>query len=219
MALNKLKFNSINVTPAASKAIRFNSGANGFETASAGGNMALIKTTTLGSAAASISFVNGASDVVLDSTYKEYIFLINNIHPATNNAHFLFQGSVDTGSNYGVNITSSAFSTEHNEADSSTDLSYQTSVDLAQSTSFQRITSSNSHSNDDNAAAILHLFDPSNTTFVKHFIITGNTVADAYTVGTHIAGYFNSTSAIDAIQFKMSSGNIDAGTISLYGVL
>ena len=218
MALNKLKFNSINVTPAASKAIRFNSGANGFETASAGGNVALIKTTTLASAAASISFVNGASDVVLDSTYKEYIFLINNIHPATNNAHFLFQGSVDTGSNYGVNITSSAFSTEHNEAGSSTDVSYQTSVDLAQSTSFQRITSSGSHSNDDCSVGILRLFEPSSTTFVKHFIITGNTVADAYTVGTHIAGYFNSTSAIDAIQFKMASGNMDAGTITMYGV-
>ena len=183
------------------------------------GAITLIKTVTLASAAGSISFVDGASSVVLDSTYKEYIFLINNIHPSVNNAHFLFQGSVDTGSNYGVNITSSAFSTEHNEADSSTDLSYQTSVDLAQSTNFQRITSSGSHNNDDCSVAILHLFEPSSTTFVKHFIITGNTVADAYTVGTHIAGYFNSTSAIDAIQFKMASGNIDAGTISMYGVL
>jgi len=182
------------------------------------GNLVLIKTITLASAAASISFVDGASSVVLDDTYKEYIFYINNIHPATNNAHFTFQGSVDTGSSYGVNITSNSFSTEHNEADSSTDVSYQTAVDLAQSTNFQRITSSNSHSNDDNAAAILHLFDPSNTTFVKHFTITGNTVASAYTVGTYIGGYFNNTNAIDAIQFKMSSGNIDAGSISLYGV-
>ena len=182
------------------------------------GAITLIKTVTLASAAANISFVDGASSVVLDGTYKEYIFYFNNIHPATNNAHFTFQGSVDTGSNYNVAITSSAFSTEHNEADSSTDLSYQAGVDLAQGTGFQRITSSNSHSNDDNAAAILHLFEPSSTTFVKHFIITGNTVASAYTVGTHIGGYFNTTSAIDAIQFKMSSGNIDAGSISLYGV-
>ena len=182
------------------------------------GAITLIKTVTLASAAANISFVDGASSVVLDGTYKEYIFYFNNIHPATNNAHFTFQGSVDTGSNYNVAITSSAFSTEHNEGDSSTDLSYQAGVDLAQGTGFQRITSSNSHSNDDNAAAILHLFEPSSTTFVKHFIITGNTVASAYTVGTHIGGYFNTTSAIDAIQFKMSSGNIDAGSISLYGV-
>jgi|TARA_R110000824_G_scaffold328819_1_gene515651 hypothetical protein len=218
MALNKLKFNSINVTPSASKAIRFNSDADGFETASAGGNVALIKTQTISSGTGTVSFVDGASSVVLDNTYKEYIFTFNNIHPSVNNAHFLFQGSVDTGSNYGVNITSSAFSTEHNEADSSTDLSYQTSVDLAQSTSFQRITSSGSHSNDDCSVGILRLFEPSSTTFVKHFIITGNTVADAYTVGTHIAGYFNSTSAIDAIQFKMASGNMDAGTITMYGV-
>ena len=181
------------------------------------GSMVLIKTLTA-SSSGTLSFVNGASGVVLDNTYSTYIFKFINIHPSVNNAHFLFQGSVDTGSNYGVNITSSAFSTEHNEAGSSTDVSYQTSVDLAQSTSFQRITSSGSHNNDDCSVGILRLFEPSSTTFVKHFIITGNTVADAYTVGTHIAGYFNSTSAIDAIQFKMASGNIDSGQIKLYGI-
>ena len=181
------------------------------------GSMVLIKTLTA-SSSGTLSFVNGASGVVLDNTYSTYIFKFINIHPSVNNAHFLFQGSVDTGSNYGVAITSSAFSTEHNEADSSTDLSYQTSVDLAQSTNFQRITSSGSHNNDDCSVGILHLFEPSSTTFVKHFMINGNTVADAYTVGTFIAGYFNSTSAIDAIQFKMASGNIDSGQIKLYGI-
>ena len=181
------------------------------------GSMVLIKTLTL-SNAANASFVDGASSVVLDNTYSTYIFKFINIHPSVNNAHFLFQGSVDTGSNYGVAITSSAFSTEHNEADTSTDLSYQTSVDLAQSTNFQRITSSGSHNNDDCSVGMLHLFQPSSTTFVKHFMINGNTVADAYTVGTFIAGYFNSTSAIDAIQFKMASGNIDSGQIKLYGI-
>ena len=89
---------------------------------------------------------------------------------------------------------------------------------MAQSTSFQRITSTNTNDNDNAAVATLYLFDPSSTTYVKHFILRGNTVAQAYTVGTHIAGYFNTTSAIDAIQFKMSSGNIDAGDICLYGI-
>ena len=177
-----------------------------------GGSMNLISTQTA-SSSATLDFTSG-----IDSTYKEYVFKSYNIHPATNGAHFTFQGSIDTGSNYNVAITSSAFSTEHNEGDSSTDLSYQGGVDLAQGTGFQRITSSNSHSNDDNAAAILHLFEPSSTTFIKNFTITGNTVASAYTVGTYIGGYFNNTNAIDAIQFKMSSGNIDAGSISLYGV-
>ena len=176
------------------------------------GNLVFISRSTA-SSSASLSITSG-----IDSTYKEYIFYFNNIHPSVNNAHFLFQGSTDGGSNYGVTITSSAFSTEHNEADSSTDLSYQTSVDLAQSTNFQRITSSGSHNNDDCSVGILHLFEPSSSVFVKHFIINGNTVADAYTVGTHIAGYFNSTSAINAIQFKMASGNIDSGTIDMYGV-
>jgi hypothetical protein len=177
------------------------------------GNLKFISRSTA-SSSSSVSITSG-----IDSTYKEYIFVFNNIHPATNNAHFTFQGSTDGGSGYGVNITSSAFSTEHNEADSSTDLSYQTSVDLAQSTGYQRITSSNENDNDNGASGFLHLFNPSDTTFVKHFIITGNTVAAAYTVGTHIAGYFNTTSAINAINFKMSSGNIDSGTIDMYGVL
>jgi len=165
------------------------------------------------SSSATLSFTSG-----IDDTYGVYVFTFKDIHPATDEAHFTFQGSTDGGSSYGVNITSSAFSTEHNEADTSTDLSYQTGVDLAQSTSFQRITSTNTNDNDNAAVATLYLFDPSSTTYVKHFILRGNTVAQAYTVGTHIAGYFNTTSAIDAIQFKMSSGNIDAGDICLYGI-
>ena len=181
------------------------------------GAMVLIKSQTA-SSSATLSFVDGSSDVVLDNTYPVYRFDFINIHPATDEAHFTFQGSTDGGSSYGVNITSSAFSTEHNEADTSTDLSYQTGVDLAQSTSFQRITSTNTNDNDNAAVATLYLFNPSSTTFVKHFILRGNTVAQAYTVGTHIGGYFNTTSAIDAIQFKFSSGNIDAGTIKLYGI-
>ena len=177
------------------------------------GSLNLITTNTISSGVSSSSFTSG-----IDSTYDTYMFKFINMHPATNNAHFTFQSSTNGGSSYGVTITSTAFSTEHNEADSSTDLSYQTSVDLAQSTSYQRITSSNQYDNDNAAVATLFLFNPSSTTFVKHFIITGNTVAQAYTVGTFIAGYFNTTSAINAIDFKMSSGNIDSGVIKMYGL-
>ena len=178
-----------------------------------GGGLNLLATNTITSGVSSSSFTSN-----INSTYDTYIFKFINIHPASNNPHFTFQGSTNGGSSYGVTITSSAFSTEHNEADSSTDLSYQTSVDLAQSTSYQRITSSNENDNDNAAVATLFLFNPSSTTFVKHFIITGNTVAQAYTVGTHIAGYFNTTSAINAIDFKFSSGNIDSGVIKMYGL-
>jgi len=177
------------------------------------GGLNLLATNTISSGVSSSSFTSN-----IDSTYDTYMFKFINMHPATNNAHFTFQGSTNGGSSYGVTITSSAFSTEHNEADSSTDLSYQTSVDLAQSTGYQRITSSNENDNDNAAVATLFLFNPSSTTFVKHFIITGNTVAQAYTVGTYIAGYFNTTSAINAIDFKFSSGNIDSGVIKMYGI-
>ncbi len=217
MALNKLKYNSLNVTPAASKAIRFDSGADGFETASAGGKLVKIKTLTA-SSSSTLSFVDGASSVVLDNTYKEYLFTFKNIHGATEDAEFNFQGSIDSGSNYNVAITSSAFQANHTEGDSNW-FGYNTNWDLAQGTGFQNLFNNLDADNDECLGGYLHLFNPSDTTFVKHFMsrIAGVTSADA-AQDDYRAGYFNTTSAIDAIQFKMSSGNIDAGDICLYGI-
>ena len=218
MALNKLKFNSINVTPAASEAIRFNSSANGLETASAGGNLVKIASTTA-SSSSSVSFTSG-----IDSTYKEYIFFFNNIHPATDNVAFEFNLSSDGGSNYNITKTTSFFKAYHNEADSGNHLGYASGADLAQSTSYQHLISSDANEgigndNDQNGVGYLHLFDPSNTTFVKHFISTVQfNQHNDYSINNYIAGYANTTSAINAIDFKMSSGNIDSGTITMYGV-
>jgi len=217
MALNKLKFNSINVTPAANQGLKFNSSANGFETGSAGGAMTFIKKLTA-SSSATLSFVDGASSVVLDNTYKEYLFIFNNIHPATDNAEFSFQGNVAGGSGYNETITSTQFETYHTEGGSSTSLAYKTARDQAQGTGFQTL-SLPTHENDNGASGTLHLFNPSSTTFVKHFIAKVQTInSDTYCTCNFTAGYFNTTSAIDEIQFKMSSGNIDAGTITLYGI-
>ena len=214
MALNKLKFNSINVTPAASKAIRFNSGANGFETASAGGSLVKIASTTA-SSSASVSFTSG-----ITSTYKEYMFIFNNIHPATDGANVQFQVSTNTGSSYGIAITSTYFQSQHAEDDSETALEYDGGQDLAQGTGFQTILGKEpGNGNDESTSGFMHLFDPSNTTFVKHFIARGNCQdAGPMSRDGFTAGYVNTTSAIDAIQFKMSSGNMDAGTITMYGV-
>ena len=178
-----------------------------------GGDLNLISTQTA-SSSATISFTSG-----IDSTYKEYIFKFINIHPASGQ-YFTFQGSTDSGGSYGVNITSTQFDAYHFESGSATDLRYLSGGDLSQSTSFQRIYSVTPNTdNDASVSGILHLFDPSNTTFVKHFmgsvnVMTDNPASDQ----TFVAGYFNTTSAIDAIQFKMASGNIDSGVIKLYGV-
>ena len=184
------------------------------------GNLILIKKQTA-SGSASISFVDGASSVVLDNTYKEYIFYFNNIHPATNSANLQFQASTNTGSSYGIAITSSYFQAQHAEDDSEAALEYDGGQDLAQSTNFQTILGKEvGNGNDNSTSGFMHLFDPSNTTFVKHFISRGNCLdAGPMTRDGYAAGYVNTTSAIDAIQFKMSSGNMDAGTISLYGVV
>jgi len=212
MALNKLKFNSINVTPAASEAIRFNSSANGLETASAGGALVKISSSTA-SSSATVSFTSG-----IDSTYKEYIFLFNNIHPATDGANIQFQGSTDGGSSYGVTITSNYFQSQNNASENA--LEYDGGQDLAQSTNFQTILAKEpGNGNDESTSGVLHLFDPSNTTFVKHFLSVGNCEdAEAMSRIGFTGGYFNTASAINAVQFKMSSGNMDAGTITMYGV-
>ena len=195
MALNKLKYNSINVTPAASEAIRFNSDADGFETATAGGSLVKISSTTA-SSSASISFTSG-----LTSTYKEYIFIFNNIHPSAG-SHLTFQCSTDSGSNYNTTLTSSFFQAEFSEAGSNEALGYQGSSDQAQGTAFQRLFSSVTTTADDSGSGYLHLFNPASTTFTKHFMATSNNVASAYTQNSFAAGYFNTTSAIDAIQLK-----------------
>ena len=183
------------------------------------GNMVFIKKLTA-SSSGTLSFVNGTSDVVLDSTYKEYVFTFNNLHVASDSANLTFQGSTDTGSNYNTTLTSSYFEAYHAEGDGAQGLGYEANKDLAQSTNFQPIFWSNGTGNDESASGYLRLFNPSSTTFVKHFIHTGgHNVSYDYAINTFIGGYFNTTSAIDAIQFKASSGNIDSGDICLYGIL
>ena len=182
------------------------------------GTLKLIKTLTA-SSSATLSFVDGTSDVVLDSTYKEYLFIWNNCHPATDGESFQFNMSADTGSNYNVTKTTTYFTAYNYESGGTPALSYATNVDLAQSTNFQNINSGVGSDNDQCASGYIHLFNPSSTTFVKHFISYGNTAESSdLSSNVFVAGYGNTTSAVDAVQFKFSSGNIDAGTVQLFGV-
>ena len=213
MALSKVDYNSLNVTAAASKALKWNSGADGFETGDIAGSLVLLATETA-SSSATVSFTSG-----FDSTYKEYIFKFINIHPETDNVKLQFQGSTDGGSSYGLTITSTAFYSTHDEADTETGLGYSNGSDLGQQTIYQDLVSSVGNDNDQCVSGYMHLFDPSSTTFVKHFITNSNSYNSTdYTVEWRNTGYFNTTSAIDAIQFKMSSDAIDAGTFKMYGV-
>ena len=182
------------------------------------GSMTFIKKLTA-SSSATLSFVDGASSVVLDNTYKEYLFTFNNMHPATNDASFTFNMSVDSGSNYNVTKTTTTHRAYHAEDDSEAVLEYDTGQDLAQSTAFQGILRFIGNGNDECASGEMFLYSPSSTTFVKHFIASGNAYYSGdYSFNDFTAGYGNTTSAVDAIQFKMSSGNIDSGDICLYGI-
>jgi len=182
------------------------------------GSMVHIKTLTA-SSSATLSFVDGTDSVVLDSTYPIYKFEFINCHPANNSIEFRFNGSTDTGSNYNVTKTSSFFEAAHYENDSLTNFRYRTDLDLAQSTAFQCLASDVGNLADECTSGTLTIFNPSSTTFVKHFISSFNCyVANDQSQQSFIAGYFNTTSAIDAVRFQMSSGNIDSGKIKLYGI-
>ena len=178
-----------------------------------GGSMALISTQTA-SGSSAISFTSG-----IDSTYKKYIFKFTDIHPASDNVTFQV-GFRDGSTDYDATKTTTFFRTYHYEGgDNSAALEYTAAQDLAQSTNFQNLSEGTGNDNDQCVAGILHLFDPSSTTFVKHFICeTNNIHADNASYRWNVAGYINTTTAIDGIQFKMTTGNIDSGTFKLYGV-
>jgi hypothetical protein len=153
----------------------------------------------------------------INSTYGEYIFKFYNMD-GDSDVLFQFQCSTDGGSNYNTAITSTYFYSRHTEDDGSTGLAYQTSADQAQGTAFQRLAPDLWNAADAGISGELHLFNPSSTTYVKHFYSTVSSVQSAPGAWeSFIAGYYNTTSAIDAVQFKMSSGNT-TGTIKMWGV-
>ena len=182
------------------------------------GAMTLIKTLTA-SSSSTLSFVNGSSDVVLDNTYPIYLFKFINIHPATDNVQFMHNGSIDAGSNYNVTKTNTMFEGEHSEGGGSGTLNYISSHDIAQGTGNAKFTYNVGNDNDQSVSGSMFLFNPSSTTFVKHFMsVVSNTHNGNYEKNTYTAGYYNTTSDVDAVQFSYSSGNIDSGTIKLYGI-
>ena len=182
------------------------------------GGMVLLETQTA-SGDSTISFTSN-----IDSTYKEYIFKFYNIHPASI-SYFSVNFSDDGGSNYDLTKTTTSFTAWHDEADTATSLSYRTAYDVAQGTGVSPLGGDTMGTTNDNCGdGYLHLFDPSSTTFVKHFISRfkpNYNAADGASPYSHDgfnAGYINDTAAVTAVRFAMSTGNIDAGTIKMYGV-
>ena len=213
MALSKVDYNSLNVTAAASKALKWNSDADGFETGDIGGSLVLLETQTA-SSSATIDFTSN-----IDDTYDEYVFKFYDIHPS---ADITFGFQVDTGTNtsYNQTITSTYFAGYHTEDGGTAALAYITGQDQGQGSGFQTLADQIGNGNDESCAGYLHIFNPSSATFVKHFIARcqGYNGSD-YSTDLYCSGYFNTATALTRVQFKFSSGDIDAGTIQLFGVL
>lgn len=181
------------------------------------GAMTHIKTLTA-SSSATLSFVDGTDSVVLDSTYPIYKFKFINIHAGTDDTG-LTVGFRDGSTAYDATKTTTFFRATHGEDGSSGAVAYVTGADIAQGTGFQRLDNDFGADNDQSMSGEMFLFSPSSTTFVKHFMSRTSTSRPADRVNDiFMAGYCNVTAAIDAVQFKMNSGNIDSGTIKLYGI-
>ena len=211
MALSKLAANSFDLTD--------NYALTGTVTGATSTQKLFLIKNIDASSSGTVDFVNGSSSVVLDNTYKTYLFRIINVHPSTNSGGFAVNFSIDTGSNYNVTKTTTSFVAQHAEANNVAELAYGSGYDLAQSTSDQEITQNIYATDDNSGCGNLYLFNPSSTTFVKHFISeTGSMFANARAWHNFVAGYCNTTSAIDAVRFKFDTGNIDSGRIALYGI-
>ena len=176
--------------------------------------LVLISTFTSDGSDATASFTSG-----IDSTYKEYLFVFNNIHAETDDKHLTFQTSTNGGSSYGVTLTNTNFSARLREDNGYNALAY-TDNDVAQGTGFAIIGEGFGNANDCSGSGFLRLYNPSSTTFVKHYVSQVQYMNfQPASVNYFTAGYFNTTSAINAVQFKMSSGEIQGGTIDLFGVV
>ena len=182
------------------------------------GSLTHIKTLTA-SSSSTISFVDGSNDVVLDNTYLVYMFKLINIHIASDTQKFQFNFSIDGGSNYNVSKTTTMFNAVHDEGDSFASVAYDDNDDIS-GTGFQSMSGTGLGTVDDeNLCATMFLFNPSSTTFVKHYILRSiQNSAVNYPYDSYSGGYGNTTSAVNAVQFKSLSGNIDSGTFKLYGI-
>ena len=209
MALSKLAANSFDLTD--------NYAFTGTTTGATSTQKLFLIKNIDASSSSTVDFVDGSSSVVLDNTYKTYLFKFVNIHPSNNATRLQYNLSVDGGSNYNVAKTTTSFKAYHDEGDSATALTYETGTDLAQGTGTQFIGDDISNANDASMSGEMFLFNPSSTTFVKHIITITSTLANGdfavwNSTGT---GYGNTTSAVNAVQFTMSSGTIDSGRIAL----
>ena len=187
----------------------------------------LIKTSgAISAGTCDVTFINGASDVVLDDTYDVYEFHFYNIHPDTNATILSFQVDVSSGTTYGQSITSNTFEAEHDEAGSGYALQYRTGRDQGNGTEYQQLSEYIYNGvGDESASGILTLFAPSSGTYIKHWMSVVNAYGNATTQVSYHGGYINQTSAIDRIRFAMTANDpatlqddITSGTIKMYGL-
>ncbi len=177
---------------------------------------AVLLETAVASGDASIEFT-------LPTAYKQVVFGFYNLHPETHAEDFLFGTNAVGETDFNEVITSTFFEAYHTESDSAAGMGYVGSYDLAQGVgaygSYQMLHYSVGNDNDNSVVGELHLFNPASTTYAKNFYAKIHTGVGANPTSTYVGGIINTTAAIDEIKFLMRSGNIDEGTIKMWGIL
>ena len=185
------------------------------------GSMVLIKTITVSSNTATVAFLHGSSSVVFNNTYPIYLVKIINSHNDTDDKTLRYNFTTD-GTNYNVTKTTTSFRASYYEAGGGGGeaIEYRANADLGQSANPQIFAEPMGNANDESGSGEIYIFNPSSTTFVKHFMARFNhnsysgKIEDYFT-----AGYCNTTSAVTGIRFEMeASTNIQSGVFKLYGI-
>jgi len=176
-----------------------------------GGGLIHIKTQTA-SNSSSIDFNHGSSDVILDSTYNKYCFMID-IKPANDNVTPQLLMSTNAGSSY---LSSDYVFTmdgceaggSHFERDSGGD----SQMEIAPQTQ--------GNASDEHMSLTMYLSSPARASSHKYFYFMG-VHADPVGNVTNYQGAgsnYGDTNAVTGVRFKFSAGNIELGTIGLFGV-
>jgi len=174
-----------------------------------------------GSGESTLSFTSG-----MDSSYNEYQFYFVNMHPQTNGKNWEFQVNAITSADppvqrtsFAETITSTVFRSYLSESGSYGNIEYRDAQDQGNGTAHQQMSDWTGNNDDSGLSGMLTLYDPSSATYVKHFVSRTVDQYDATSLSTwDVAGYINTPDAINQISFRFEAGNIDYGTIYMYGV-
>lgn len=160
--------------------------------------------------------VTGQSGATFQSDFDEYVFELLNVIPATNAVDFWLRMSTNGGSTYDAtnSYAVATFAWAHN---GSAAAGQAPSAPVAQIAA--RSTADISNDSHYGVVGDIRLFSPGSTSVYKRVNMELSYLASTGPLEkTSSEGVYISTTAVNALRFLFSTGNITSGTIRVYGV-